>query len=664
MIVKVLTMVLALLSIRVAAVVCAGTDPAVPEQSMGSEMALFSEVPSVFGASKYDQKLSEAPSYVTIVTAEEIKRYGWRNFAEILRSVPGFFTFYDRNYHYLGVRGFGRPGDYNTRVLILVDGHRLNDDIADTGPVGTDFPLDVDLIERVEVIRGPSSSLYGNNAFFGVINVVTRTGRDLKGFEVSGEGGSYNTYKGRASYGQRFQNGFEVVASGSYYSSRGQNLFYKEFDHPLTSNGWARHRDDDEFYNFFLRSSYKDFSLEGVYQMREKGIPTGSWDTVFDDSRNRTFDERAFLDLKYDHRFTNDLNLTARLYVDHYNYNGHYLNDYGEPGLFRDLVLSKDYQRGDWAGGELQIEKRIFDKHRLVVGTELVRHFRQDQVAYDVDPFQEYLNVDKDSWNWAAYLQDEYRMCSNLALNAGVRYDYFSTFGDTLNPRLALIFTPSPRTTLKAMYGSAFRAPNAYELYYGDNISQKTNDALQPETIRTCELVWEQQLSKNLRSAVSAYYYTIDDLITLTTDPADGLLVFVNEDEVQAKGIEFELFGKWGNGIEARASYALQETMERRGHRVLTNSPVHNAKFNLVVPLFRDKLYLGSELLYLSPRKTLLRESTDDAFIANMTLFSRNLVKGLEVSASVYNLFNQKYSDPGSEEHLRTCSSRTGPPFV
>ena len=129
------------------------------------------EIDSVFGASRYAQKVTEAPSSVTIITREEIYKYGHTSLADVLRSVRGFYVTYDRNYSFLGVRGFSRPGDYNTRVLLLVDGHRLNDNIFGGALIGTEFPLDVDLIDRVEIIRGPSSSLYGTSAFFAVINV-------------------------------------------------------------------------------------------------------------------------------------------------------------------------------------------------------------------------------------------------------------------------------------------------------------------------------------------------------------------------------------------------------------------------------------------------------------------------------------------------------------
>lgn len=150
-------------------------------------------VDTVYGASKHDQKLTEAPSAVTIVPGDEIKLRGHRTLADVLRSIRGFYVTADRNYGYIGVRGFNRPGDFGGRVLVLVDGHRLNEPIYDSAFNLNDFLVDLDLVERVEVIRGPGSSLYGNNAFFGVVNVITRPGHQLNGFEVAGAGGSFDT---------------------------------------------------------------------------------------------------------------------------------------------------------------------------------------------------------------------------------------------------------------------------------------------------------------------------------------------------------------------------------------------------------------------------------------------------------------------------------------
>jgi outer membrane receptor for ferrienterochelin and colicins len=137
------------------------------------EQLLGIEIQSVFGASRFLQKSTEAPAAVTVITADEIWRYGWRTLADVLRSVRGFYVTDDRSWAYVGVRGFQRTGDYNTRILLLIDGRRTNDNIYDQALVQEDFLVDLAEVERIEVIRGPSSSLYGSNAFSGVINIVT-----------------------------------------------------------------------------------------------------------------------------------------------------------------------------------------------------------------------------------------------------------------------------------------------------------------------------------------------------------------------------------------------------------------------------------------------------------------------------------------------------------
>lgn len=414
---------------------------------------------SVYGASKYEQKLLEAPASVTIINKNDIKKYGYRTLADILRSVRGFFVTNDRNYNYLGVRGFNRPGDYNTRILLLVDGHRLNDGIYDQAPIGTDFPVDLDLLDRVEVIRGPSSSIYGTNAFFAVINVITRSGGEVKGLELSGDAGSFNSYKGRGSYGNKWANGPELLVSGSYYDSQGATLFFREFDSPNTHKGIASKCDFDRFYSTFGKLSYHDLTLTGVYHSREKGIPTGAYGTNFGDPRNRTIDTRAYLDLKYAHTFTNEWQILARLSYDHYPYDGFYFYNRVDAAGVSGIVENRDIGRADWWNAELQVSKKLFDRHKVILGTEYRDNFRLDQQNFDVAPGINYLDDKRQSQVYAFYAQDEFTILNNLRLNAGVRYDHYSTFGGSLNPRVALIYFPIRTAALKLLYGQAFVPP-------------------------------------------------------------------------------------------------------------------------------------------------------------------------------------------------------------
>jgi iron complex outermembrane receptor protein len=167
------------------------------------------EIP-ITTASKYEQKPTEAPASTTVITSEDIKRYGYRTLGDALASVPGFYVSYDRNYQFLGARGVNL-GDFNSRILLLVDGHRINSDLTDGAFIDTAFILDVDLIERIEIVRGPGSVLYGDNAFFGVINVITRRANSVNGAEVSGSYGEFNTYQTRVSVGKIFTNGMELL---------------------------------------------------------------------------------------------------------------------------------------------------------------------------------------------------------------------------------------------------------------------------------------------------------------------------------------------------------------------------------------------------------------------------------------------------------------------
>ncbi len=623
-------------------------DKALNLTTLSLEQLMEIEVPTVYGACKYDQKVTDAPASVTIITAEEIKKYGYRSFAEILRSVRGFSVSNDRNYQYLGVRGFSRPGDYNSRVLLLIDGHRLNNNIYDQAPIGTDFPLDVDLIDRVEVIRGPGSALYGTSAFFGVINVITRQGKDLKTLEASGSAGNQETYSGRLSYGNKLPGGLEMLVSASRYDSEGEDrLYFKEFDALGDNNGIAEHADGDSSYSLFSRFTLRDLTLTGAVSSREKVIPTGAYQTVFNDPRNRTTDAYGYLDLKYSHRLEEQGEVTARAYYENFRYRGDYIYNgelEGDP-----LQVNKDFADGEWVGFELMATRRFFDKHQLTTGLENRYNLRLDQRNYWVEPFESTLDDQRSSNIYALYIQDEYQILSNLSLIGGVRYDHYNSFGGTSSPRLALIYKPYEKSIFKFLYGKAFRAPNVYELFYADGVYYRANPDLNPERITTTEVVYDQYLGEHFRSTLSAYYYQIKGLISQQLGP-DDLLVYENTETIQARGIEAEVEVRWADGLQGRASYVLQQAEDKETGLTLTNSPRHQAKVNLNIPLVKQKLFAGAEVQYTSTRKTLLRNDTGGFTTTNLTLFSQNLVPGLDLSASVYNLFDKNYGDPVAGE--------------
>lgn len=621
----------------------------------GEEMILFQELPSVFGASKYEQKPSEAPASISIITSDEIQKYGYRTLAEILRSVRGFFATYDRNYSYIGARGFNRPGDYDTRVLLLLDGHRLNDNIYDQAAVGTEALIDVGDIERIEVIRGPSASLYGTNAFLAVVNVITRSGREVKGTEIAAAGGSYSTGEARVAYGARLDRGAEMYVSGTYYDSGGQNLFFPEFDSPATNNGVARGADADSYKRLFGKVSFGNVRIGAGLSSRDKEVPTASFGTIFNDSREQTTDQRYFVDLRYDREVAPNSRLVGNVSYDGYRYKGVYPYTTG---------LSRDYGYGRWWTAEAQSITTLRDRHKVIGGAEIRYNAQQDQGYYDTNPFFLYFEDKRDTSVWALYVQDEYRLHDKWILNFGVRHDDYDTFGGTTNPRLGVIYAARAATTLKFLHGRAFRAPNVYELYYDDGgFSQKANPGLDPETIRTYEVALEHTFRSRVRSVASVYRYSIDNLISLMTDPSDGLDVFNNVDRARSEGVEIEVEGSFARFLEGRVSYALQRSEDASTGETLTNSPRHLAKANLTVPFLDDRLFTSLELQYTSARETLSGGAAGGFTVANLTLLSRNWRKGPSMSLSVFNLFDKEYGDPGGAEHLQSVIPQDGRSF-
>ncbi|HET7890624.1 MAG TPA: TonB-dependent receptor [Candidatus Sulfotelmatobacter sp.] len=612
----------------------------------------------VYSASMYLQDTRRAPSSITIVTADEIRKCGYRTLADILRSVRGFYVTYDRNYSYVGLRGFSRPGDYNTRILLLLDGHRLNDNLYNSALIGSEFQLDVDLIERVEIVRGPSSSLYGASAFFAVVNVISKKVQHFHGLELSAAADGFGTYSGRSTYGQQVR-GLEMFLSGTLYSSAGPSrLYFPAFNSPLTHSGYAFNQDQDYSQSYFARVSLGHFTLESAGSSRDKQIPTASFNTVFGEPRTHTVDDRGYLELRYERLLQESTEVAASVSFDRVTYHGVYA-DPAQTGV----VLNEDFGRGDWTECNAKLTKSFAQKHKLTLGGDFRNNLRQDQSNYDLVPYRAFLNDRRDSNEWALFAQDEFSITRRLALTAGLRHDLYDTFGGTTNPRLALIYSPLPSTTFKALYGRAFRPPNYYEMYYSDGVTLEANPNLRPETIVTAELAWEQDLGNRFRLTTDGFENRINDLINQQTDSRNGFLVYENAEKVSSRGVELELAGRIAKRIEGRASYSIQKTEDSATGISLTNSPTHLAKAQLTCPFAHHRLFVGSDLQYMSSRTTSTGTVTRPFVIASLTATSREFAGGFELSAGVYNLFNRVYSDPVGAEIRASSLPQNGRDF-
>ncbi|GDY19617.1 catecholate siderophore receptor CirA [Verrucomicrobiota bacterium] len=608
---------------------------------MSLDELLTVKVQTVTSAAKYPQPTALAPASVTIVTDRDIQLNGYRNLAEVLGSVRGFYTTYDRNYHYLGIRGFNRPGDYNSRVLLLIDGHRVNDVVFDGAPIGNDGYLDVDLIDRIEVVRGPGSAIYGSSALFGVVNVITRRGRDLNGAEAAFTAGALDTYQGRFSFGRQLTNGVEFLLSGTVRETDGQPRLN------FPGAGTAVGLDGESGRSLFGKLGFAGLELSGGFETRTKQISTASYGTDFNTPGTATRDDRGFADLKYARRWEEPgVDLLARVYYDYDRYRGTYIYS---------GVRNVDPAQGQRWGAEVQVSKELWERHKFSAGLDFRRSFEIKQENYTETPFASHLSDERQTTVVSPYLTSEWALRTNLHFHAGARLDYYDQNTHSANPRLGLVWQPVSATVLKALYGTAFRAPNAYELYYTDGyVTQKPAVNLRPETVDTYELVWEQALGRRWQFSASGYFYRIDDAIQQDPDPADvrGLLVYRNTGRNTGRGLETELAYKADNGFRSRLSYALQDTEDRATGTTLSNSPRHLARWHNTMPLYLDKVFLSTEVAFTSHVQTTPATASrvGEYWLLNSTLYTRELARGWSASVSVYNLLDRRYGHPVGDE--------------
>lgn len=602
------------------------------------------EIPKVVGASKYEQTQLQAPSSVTVITADEIRRYGYTTLGDILRSVRGFYVTNNRNYSFVGTRGFNRPGDYNSRVLVMIDGHRINDNVYGQGSVGGEFALDVDLIDRVEIIRGPGSSLYGTGAFFGVVNVIPKRGKDIDGAEIAAGAGSSETRQGRLTYGKKYGNGMDVMLSVSGFSTKGQkDLFFPEVaGDPAFNNGHALNADAERWNNAYGSFQYGGFTLAMAAVERKKVLPTGIFETIFGDPGNHTWDKHHHIDLQYQQDIGKESNVHLRLYADRYKYYADYLYDVPP------RVVNKDFGTASWWGSELRFTTRVAQKHRVTLGAEYVNNSKSDQRNFDVAPFTLYNDAPYKYKTSAFYIQDEFAITDQFTLTAGVRHDRQYQGIKSTNPRLALIYSPRETTAFKLLYGTAFRAANSFERFLVLPTAIANPD-LKPEKIKTTEFVAEHGFRSNVRGIFSIYRYQLENLVTQTTDPVTGLEQFQNSQRINARGFDLELQAKF-RPVEGRVSYSQQHAKDSATGLTLSNAPKHMVKLNLIAPIPNTRFSAAWETQYLSSRTNWQNQTVPDYAVSNLTLLARNLVKGLDVTAGVYNVFDKRYGDPASND--------------
>lgn len=634
---------------------------------------------TVEAASRVLESAEDAPASVSLIGSRELRTMRYPTIMEALRGTRGIYVTDDRGYPSLGIRGFGRPGAYGNRVLVMLDGMPLNDDYIWSSYVSYDSRTDLDDIDHIEVVRGPGSVLYGTSAFSGVVNLVTRsrdvpTSREV-GVSAAGDG----VMRARARVTQRFGKDSGVWASVAGGQSGGRDFFFPEYvsDGPPEVAGHSRGVDGARFGTLNGRLWFGPFSLAFYANHHDKHLPTGQYETLLGDGRSRQVDSRGFVELRLEPKLGEHVTSLTRLHLNGYRYRGYFAYAPVDGGVETDT-----YQSG-WAGAEQRFLWEPWSALTLSVGGEGQLHPHAHQTAR-TELGGSLLDNSKAFSLGAAYGTLDIRPIDAIKISAGGRLDYYSTFGSSFNPRLGVLMKPWDGGNVKLLFGKAFKAPSVYELYY-EGVGQVASPNLKPENIYSAELELSQRFSRTVSATASAFTNYVDDLITLKSETAaDGsdVLRFRNTAApVGTMGLELELAREWREGWMVSGSYSFQRSVVLASrsldallslHRAdgvgeVPNAPAHLASIKAGVPILARALTLMTRLTLEGSRYTQFRSDatipqlrTDAAALWDFVFTGVETRYGLDYSFGIYNAFDTRAPVPLSDEFRQRSLAISG----
>ena len=678
------------------AIGCLGSGIAIAQNKVEDYFAMspaeLAETPVTI-ATGTPKPVFQAAAVTSVVTAEQIKSMGATELHEVLETVPGVHATLQPNttdYSY-SIRGIRNA--QNAQVLILLNGTRITTPFNGTLPTGTELPIEA--IQQVEVIRGPGSALYGADAFAGVINIITKKAKDINGKVLGVRAGDHGTQSGWGQYGAEWA-GWDVATSLQYQHTDGdggrivnadaQTGFDSVFG-THASHAPGPMNTTYETYNGHLNLQRKHWDI-GFWAFNANGglrpgaagalDPTGNAqpDQYLGDVRFSTEDWLANWELTaHASYFQANFQAQAHLFPDNARLP---IGSNGNINLSNPVSLSS-FPNGfnDNLGRmekipamELSSIYKGLDKHILRFSTgfryEGITTSDSRNFGYGV-PLPPVVNgaltdvtgtsfaylpsVHRTIASWVA--QDEWQIAHDWQLTAGVRYDHYSDFGGTFNPRLALVWDINEQLTSKLLYGKAFRAPNFAEQFTQNNPVILGNKSLQPETINTYEWAFSYRPISSLSTAVNVFYYQIEKLISAVPDPGTGANIYQNSGNQNGYGTEFESNWQIAERWSVKGNYAWQHSINEATNSSVTGVPEHHV-FVALDWQFLPQWQFQPQLNWIGGRIPVLNEniiSGDNWKLRNyetidLTLRGKKLFKHLNLAASLRNAFDTKYYEP------------------
>lgn len=637
------------------------------------ELDLLAQENRVYAAARYDQTIAETPANVTIISRDDIRRYGYRNVADALKSLPGVYDAASQ-WPALGVSGVAVPGDFGSRILYLINGMPIYEPTY--GGFFLDY-LDIESIERIEFVKGPGSALYGSGAVVGLVNLITNGDKSTRGTSVAAAAGSHASGKLYLSDNRQGESVNSYVAASADYSA-GRDFYLPEMNRSGFGqnryHGISKDNDKGRTARLFARFSAGDAWLQAMLVSGTKEDPLASYATIFN-ARLLLRESLSTLEAGITRDLGEGRQLTARLFsfvtTERGDYPYAHTRRRGVPASYINVSDLSSRQ----TGAELRYDSFIAPGHHLLAGLE-VKHIAFSHQVGDQPGMQRagVLTVDSsDSYKqWAVFAQDEVRAGPGK-LFLGARFDSYHGFSNgvdqRVSPRMAYVQELSPRVTAKLMYGEAYRAPTIYESRYQDGYPEAStiwsNVDLRPERSRSLEALLMGQSLRGVEWRVSAFLKRLKGTPVQVVTPVygavacglgpDGCIQYRNSERQQrVLGTEFDVRMRQGERGDMYASMVLQEGNGDGGE--LASSPRRLFKAGISRQLPWRDMNAGLEAQYIGavwgrtddimPARDLVPAYT----VVNAVLNAARLGAGWRATLRIDNLLDQAYGTVASRE--------------
>ncbi|BBN81029.1 vitamin B12 transporter BtuB [Pseudoalteromonas sp. A25] len=583
----------------------------------------------ISAASRIERSSSDSMAITHIISDQDIKLFNLKSLADILTLFVGVTTKDDSAFTYLSARGIGRPGDFNSRFLFLLDGTRMNENLLDAGLLGHENFIDVGLIERVEYSPGASAALYGNNALLGVINIVTKTTSKLGDINIATSITNDGAKHARVTAGFRSSSGSDSWLSVS--RTQVDSIQYPVLNVDPRLIEW-QHLNEENSTRLMFSHQTGSLQFQAAASKRDRNFPDGfSLASKNSPEIETAQNEAYFLSLTFDDKIAND--------VEAYFHISTHGNDFARSIPFLlpngDIEYERPINSGRWSNVDGQLVFLGFDNHELMVGVDFQKDHRQEFRSESSIPSEFNFDQKSNESRYGLYVQDLWRLNDKLKLQSALRYDNSDFSSARWSPSVTFKYQFSQHHNLLLRHSRAFRVTNFLE-----RNANAVFEALAPrnETLKYHEISLIQRWSPSFSSFATIYQSNIKNLIHQDL----FYPIYFNTPPIKSRGLELGADKRWHNGMSLVANMAFQRTKVKGGVDI-NNSPKFIGQLRFSAMLGNSNFLFSLHSHAVSKREsfgyTLPKFSTHDVSI------NWKSANNLSVSLGVRNISNEKILD-------------------